>query len=124
MSAKPEIPPCKYPVGTRLKNKNGPGHSPLRIKSARLAWVYDTSSEEGFYEPQAVSEAKLAENYICEWPGQYGTNTKHRVGLGLLGVCEVEITNRNSDTVWFLVEGTSRREHVISFAEFEKAVVK
>jgi hypothetical protein len=121
MASAPEIPPCKYPVGTVLQRYGDDSSSArrIRITHARLMWVYDWVNIDTdlphFYAP----ELHLSQ-YCAVPPDPYPVGSEHDVDLGLLGAQTAKVVSRDNGVVTFEALGSRR---IVTVAEFEKAVV-
>ena len=117
----PEIPPCKYPVGTVLR-PIGSCVPTATVREARLAWVYgyDKPSERDDLIPN-VSEATIDRHYLIAPPDPYPVGSEHVVDLGLFGRQTAQIVRRDGNVVTFVV---MMHQDMATVAEFEKAVVK
>jgi hypothetical protein len=116
----PEIPPCKYPVGTVLQHG---GYHPERatVRAARLAWVYDCDTICGDTPMIGIAEATIDQHYLIVPPDPYPVGSEHVVDLGLLGKQTAKVVHRDGDVVTFVV---MMHQDMATVAEFEKAVVK
>jgi hypothetical protein len=124
----PEIPPCKYPVGTVFSS--GLFEGLCVIRRARLSWCYDYESvaprngrsfggddaPEGFFDRQCTVVP----------PDPYQVGTSHVVDAGVLGRGVVCILAREGDSLTFSTfsYGDGGMKFSVTLAEFEKAVVK
>jgi hypothetical protein len=117
----PEVPPCKYPVGTVLTQlgKYRPGQTTIR--SARLAWVYDYDAISGDAPMTGVAESAMDQYFTIVPPDPYPVGSEHVVDLGLLGRQTAKVVRRDGDVVTFVVV---MHQHMATVAEFDKAVVK
>jgi hypothetical protein len=117
----PEIPPCKYPVGTVLTQlgKYRPGQTTIR--GARLAWVYDYDAISGDAPMTGVAESNMDQHFTIAPPDPYPVGSEHVVDLGLLGRQTAKVVHRDGDVVTFVA---MMHQDTATVAEFEKAVVK
>jgi hypothetical protein len=117
----PEIPPCKYPVGTVLTQlgKYRPGQTTVR--AARLAWVYDYDAISGDAPMTGVAESTMDRRFFVAPPDPYPVGSEHDVDLGLLGRQTAKVVSRDGDLLSFVVVG---HQQATGVAWFEKAVVK
>jgi hypothetical protein len=117
----PEIPPCKYPVGTVLTQLGKDSSGPKTVRSARLVWMYDYTPTSGTPRLENVEERIIDLYYTVVSPDPYPVGSEHVVDLGLLGRQTAKVVSRDGDVVTFVV---MMHQDMATVAEFEKAVVK
>jgi hypothetical protein len=119
----PEIPPCKYPVGTVLVSDEWV--APVIIRRATLSWVYGyestTTVGRHSFGGDDVPQPWLDRHSTIVPPDPYPVGSEHVVDLGLLGRQTVRVTNREGERVTVVLGAHQCKTTV---AEFEKAVVK
>jgi hypothetical protein len=117
----PEIPTCKYPVGTVLTQlgKYRPGQTTVR--AARLAWVYDYDAISGDAPMTGVAESTMDRGFFVAPPDPYPVGSEHVVDFGLLGKLTVTVTSREGERVTFVF---GAHQCIATVDGFEKAVVK
>jgi hypothetical protein len=117
----PEVPPCKYPVGTIIRFTDWDRcREATTITAARLSWVY--SYEHPVRSGKAESDELELDTYaVVVPPDPYPVGSEHVVDLGLLGKQTAKVVRREGDVVTFAARGC---HDVATVAEFEKAVVK
>ena len=116
----PEIPPCKYPVGTVLQHCV---YDPkfATVQAARLAWVYDYDTIRGNAPMIGIAETVIDQHYTVVPPDPYPVGSEHVVDLGLLGRQTAKVVHRDGDLLSFVV---LQHQQATGVAFFEKAVVK
>jgi len=116
----PEIPPCKYPVGTVLRLGCSPCQKPTTVTAAKLSWVYSYVHPDNGDATEG-DELKLDRHYVVAPPAPYPVGSEHVVDLGLLGKLTVTVTSREGERVTFVF---GAHQCIATVDGFEKAVVK
>jgi hypothetical protein len=117
----PEVPPCKYPVGTVLRLGDwSPCQKPTTVTAARISWVYSYLHPSHGDETDA-SESMLDRHYTVVPPDPYPVGSEHVVDLGLLGRQTAKVVSRDGDLLSFVV---LQHQQATGVAFFKKAVVK
>jgi hypothetical protein len=119
----PEIPPCKYPVGTVLVSDEWV--TPVIIRRATPSWVYGyestTTVGRHSFGGDDVPQPWLDRHSTIVQPDPYPVGSEHVVDLGLLGRQTAKVVSRDGDLLSFVVVG---HQQATGVAWFEKAVVK
>jgi len=115
----PEIPPCKYPVGTVLRHRDGRAHNRFAVIGTQLVWDYVLQTNDGTVVNR---HGPYVDQYFTDAPpDHYPVGSEHVVDLGLLGRQTVTVTNREGERVTVVV-GSMQCTTTVS--GFDKAVVK
>jgi hypothetical protein len=117
----PEVPPCKYPVGTVLQHKHDRKHDTFTVISTQLAWDYALRINDGSAATMNRYDIHLDQHYTIVLPDPYPVGTEHVVALGLLGKQMVTVTSREGERVTFVF---GAHQCIATVDGFEKAVVK
>jgi hypothetical protein len=119
----PEIPPCKYPVGTVIRLGDwSPCQKPTTVTAAKLSWVYSYVHPSHGDEAEAA-ETQLDRHYVVVPPDPYQPETMHLCDFGALGARTVKVIERKDN--WLTARCIAYDfTFGVLVAEFEKAVVK
>ena len=119
----PEVPPCKYPVGTVIRLGDwSPCQKPTTVTTAKLSWVYSYLHPSHGDDTEAA-ESMLDRHYVVVPPDPYQPGTMNLCDFGALGARTVKVIERKDSLI------TARCiaydfTFGLTVAEFEKAVAK